>query len=202
MIGDKRSRISTARGFTVMELLVVVFIFSIASLAIATTYINFTRLHRRVANSEMLGEEMRFVMELMVRAARNNTINYPALPTSVTNPSQRLNLISRAGAQTSFALFPSTNAACTGLNAACLAISLNGGSTWTAMTGKNIQIDKFDVYVTPARNPFQSVGIGSYDNDKQPRVTYVIDARFLATNPREIANMSIQTSVGSRLYVR
>jgi prepilin-type N-terminal cleavage/methylation domain-containing protein len=190
------------RGFTVMELLVVVLLFSVASVAIASTFINYTRLHRRAANAETLGEEMRFVLELMVRAARNNTINYPSLPAGITNPSGRLNLISRAGARTSFGVFASTAPVCTGLNAACLAISLDGGATWSAMTGKNIQVDRFDVYVTPARNPFQPVSLGAYDNDRQPRVTFVIDARYLSSNPREIANISIQTSVGSRLYIR
>ena len=199
MIGVKNHH---ARGFTVVELLVVVLLFSLGALALSATYINFTRLHRRTANAEALGEELRFAMELMVRAARNNTIVYPSLPAAIPNPSSQIDLVARSGAETSFAVLADTDPACSGLLADCLALSLDGGVTWAPITGKNVQIDRFDVYVHPDKNPFQTTGLGAYDNDEQPRVTYNVEARFLATNPREEVRMTVQTAVGSRLYVR
>lgn len=206
MTGDKHyARVLGFRahggGFTVMELLVVVLIFALGSLAVSATYINFTRLHRRAANAEALGEELRFVMELVVRAARNNTVEYPSLPGALSLPLAQLNLKNTAGGTTSFTKLPSTDPACAGLGADCLALSFDGGATWTPVSGKNIQIDRFDVYVTPRKNPFQSVGL-LYDNDIQPRITFVIDARHLAKSPREIPSLSLQTTVSSRVYLR
>lgn len=193
----------TGAGFTVIELLIVIAIFSIGALSIAATYINFTRLHRRVANAEALGQELRFAMELMVRAARNNTVSYPALPGSLAKPVGTLNLISSTGSTVSFRRWGLTEIGgpCVPLNADCLALSLDSGATWVPITGKNINIDRFDAYVTPLQNPFEAVGL-AYNNSNQPRVTFVIDATYKNVVAQEQAKLSIQTSVSSRLYVR
>lgn len=186
-------------GFTVIELLVVVAIFSIGSLAISATYINFTRLHRRAANAELLGEEIRFAMELMVRAARNNQIYY------VTDPypwrTTLLALLDDNGEYIYIQKFDELDSECSGLNGDCLALQLEGGG-WTPITGKNVHIEQFDVFVTPLDDPFQSSGIGVYANDIQPRVTIVMEAEYRGANERESTSMSIQTTVSSRVYVR
>ncbi|OGL79199.1 hypothetical protein A3E39_04825 [Candidatus Uhrbacteria bacterium RIFCSPHIGHO2_12_FULL_60_25] len=191
------------RGFTVVELLIVVAIFSIASISIVSTYINFTRLHRRVANAETLGQDLRFTMELLVRAARNNTVVYPALPASLSKPVGTLNLISSAGTPVSFRRwgYAEIGSPCLPLKADCLALSFDNGATWTAITGKNVNIDRFDAYVTPLQNPFEAVGF-AYNNNDQPRVTIVMDATYKNVVAQEQAKLSVQTSVSSRLYVR
>lgn len=191
------------RGFTVVELLVVVAIFAIASISIVSTYINFTRLHRRVANAETLGQDLRFTMELLVRAARNNTVVYPALPGSLSAPVGTLNLVSSTGNRVSFRRwrYNEIGSPCIPLAADCLALSLDSGATWTAMTGKNVNVDRFDVYVTPLQNPFEAVGF-TYNNNNQPRVTIVMDATYKNVAAQEQAKLSVQTSVSSRVYVR
>ncbi len=182
-----------------IELLVVVTIFAIGSIAISATYINFTRLHRRASNAELLGEEMRFAMELMVRAARNNQVYY------YTDPypwrSSRLALLDQDGDTISIEAFIESNPICAGLNGNCLALQTGGGS-WTPITGKNIHIKRFNIFVTPLENPFESVGIGTYANDMQPRVTILMEADYRGANDRETTEMSMQTTVSSRVYVR
>ena len=196
MIGGSR------RGFSAVEMLVVIAIFAVASLVITSTYINFTRLHRRVANAETLGEDLRFVAELLVRASRANTIVYPPLPGALTSPSSTLQLVSSGGSPVWIQRFATSSAVCTGLDAACLGLSTDNGTNWSAITGKNIAVNRFDVYVTPVENPFEPVGIGVYANDDQPRVTFVIEAAYNAPNPLEVAELQLQTSVSSRVYVR
>jgi prepilin-type N-terminal cleavage/methylation domain-containing protein len=190
------------RGFSAIEMLVVTALFAIASLTVAATYVNFTRLHRRAANAEILGEEMRFITELMVRSARNNTPVYPSLPSQLPLPTSSLSLVSLSSTSTvSFRHYATTSAPCAGLNASCLAISVNNG-TWTPITGKNIAVNSFRVYVNPTRTPFQETGVGTYNNNNQPRVTLSIDASYVATSTIERATLSVQTSVDSRIYVR
>lgn len=209
MTGDNDLRASPMptrwrrKGFSIIELLVVVSIFSMASLMIAATFVSFSRLHRRVANAEVLGEDLRFVAELLVRAARNNIVDYPTLPGQFTTPTSTLQLVSLTSTSTIRAQrFTTSSATCAGLNASCLALSLNGGGTWTPITGKNVAVDAFRVYITPTRSPFQPTGVGTYDNNNQPRVTFQIDASYVATSTAERATLSVQTSVSSRIYVR
>jgi type II secretory pathway pseudopilin PulG len=182
-----------------VELLVVVTIFAIASIAISATYVNFTRLHRRAANAELLGEEMRFALELIVRAARNNRVHYWVNPYPVR--SSRLALQDLDGNRVYIQNISQSNSICSGLNGNCLALYLEGKG-WTPITGKNVHVKRFDVFVTPLDDPFMSVGVGMYANDQQPRVTIVMDAEYRASNARETASMSVQTSVSSRVYVR
>ena len=193
----------TGAGFTVVELLIVVTIFAIGSLSVAATYINFTRLHRKVANAETLGQDLRFTTELLVRAARNNTVVYPPLPGALPVPSNTLDLVSSGGSPLAFRKWGLAEAGgpCAPVNADCLALSLDNGATWVPITGKNVNVDRFDVYVMPRTNPFEAVGL-TYDNNNQPRVTFVIDATYKTANALEQAKLSVQTSVSSRLYVR
>jgi hypothetical protein len=185
-------------------MLVVVAVFAIGSLALISTYVNFTRLHRRVANGETLGEDMRFTLELLVRAARNNTVSYPSGVTSLTRPvAPPFILKSVSGSSTIYIQKSlSTDTECSGLSADCLALSLDNGATWTAITGKYVNIDRFNAYVTPLINPFFDTGVGMYNNNSQPRVTFVIDASYKVPGAMDPVTLSVQTSVSSRIYVR
>lgn len=199
MTGDNRFH---RRGFSAIEMLVVTAIFAVASLTVAATYVNFTRLHRHAANAEALGEDMRFVGELLVRSARNNTPVYPNLPATLPSPTSSLSLASLSSTSTvQFRQYATTSAPCVGLNATCLAVSVNNGA-WTPITGKNISVNSFKVYVTPTANPFQQTGVGTYNNNNQPRVTFSIDAFYNASSTVEQAALSLQTTVDSRIYVR
>jgi prepilin-type N-terminal cleavage/methylation domain-containing protein len=203
MIGGRKvGRVGTRRrsaGFTIFELLVVVSIFAIGSLIITATYINFTRLHRRAANAELLGEEVRFAMELIVRAARNNRMYY------VQNPypwrADRLPLLDGDGRWIYIWRYPETDPICAGLNGDCLAMRMQGGS-WTPISGKNIDVSRFNVFLTPLEDPFQPTGIGTYANDMQPRATIIMEATYRGASERESPSITVQTSVSSRVYVR
>jgi hypothetical protein len=181
-------------------MLVVVAIFIVVSVAITATSVNLTRLHRRTANAERLGEDLRFSLELLVRLARNRRIVYPALPATLPVKSSSLTLVDANGSSIAVQTFPRTDAACAGLNAACLAVNVPAYG-WTAITGKNVNVTKFDVYVTPQADPFQLSG-GAYANNLQPRVTFVVDASYMTTSTKEAASLGVQTTVSSRVYVR
>ena len=206
MIGDKRQWEQNRRlycGFSVMELLIVVSIFSMATVAISATYINFTRLHRQVANAETLGEELRYISELLVRSVRNNRIAYVTDPLPYTR--DQLHLDNASDQRISFAHIDDADPVCNGLEVTtgCLGMYVEGVSTgYVPLTGYRIDIEDFVVYTTPVDDPFTPLSYGVYSSDRQPVVTIFIKATYLAANARERVTMSLQTSVASRVYVR
>jgi prepilin-type N-terminal cleavage/methylation domain-containing protein len=199
----RASRPLKPRGFSAIEMLVVVALFSVGSLAAAGTYVNFTHLHRRVANSEVLGSEMRFVTEALVRSARNYAINYPTLPATLVSPTSSISLYSLTSATTTrYQRFATSSTVCAGLNGACIGLSTNGGTSWSAITGKNVTIQRFLVYITPTASPFQPTGVGTYNNNNQPRITFFIEASYNTSSTLERVSMTTQTTVSSRVYQR
>jgi prepilin-type N-terminal cleavage/methylation domain-containing protein len=196
-------RIVRRGGFTIIELLIVILLFSLASLAISATYINLTRSHRRAANAEALGEELRYMTELMIRATRNDRVSYATNPVSYQRTS--IDLLNSANKQISFAWSAAANTVCSGLNVqtGCLTMYVQDTTaSYIPLSGKNIDILDFKVYTTPTYDPFTPIALGTYQNQKQPIITYYIKAKYHASDAREEATVTLQTSVESRVYVR
>jgi prepilin-type N-terminal cleavage/methylation domain-containing protein len=189
------------RGFTMVELLLVVALFSVASLGIAAIYVNFMRLERRASNAEQLGEELRYIGELVVRAARNNRVSYVGAP--LTYKLSSLTLVNSNNQNIVIEQLAANMTECYGLNVTqgCLTLTVPG-SPRTALSGKNIDINQFAVYVNPSSDPYTPIGLGTYASNKQPIVTVFIQASYNTTNPREKVTINFQTSVDSRIYTR
>lgn len=208
MIGSNQvhrgmNRTKAVKGFTVIELLIVLFLFSMASVTIAATYVNLTRLHRRASNAETLGEELRYINEMLVRATRNYRVSYVTNPVSYQR--SYIDLLNSSNQQISFAWSASGNSVCSGLNTqtGCMTMFVQGTTaSYIPLSSKNIDILDFRVYTTPTNDPFTPVSLGVYANNRQPIITYFIRARYNASDPREQATLITQTSVESRVYVR
>ena len=191
MIGDKIKR---QPGFSLIEMLLVVLIFSIASTVLSQIFIQITRLERRVSNTAVLSQDMRFATELLVRAARSNYIDYGAAPLPTRSSSLVLDTL--AGGRVQIAT--STNPGCNDTSVtSCLALSVDGGATWNIITSKRVNVTNFDVYVRPSVSPFTTPGVNN-----QPMVTVNLGLQYMADNPNERVSLQAQTSVSSRLYQR
>lgn len=186
-----------------IELLVVLLLFSLGSISITATYINLSRLHRRVANAEVLGQELRYITELMVRATRNYRVSYVTNPVNYSRTF--VDLLNSSNNQVSFAWSAAGNAVCSGLNVqtGCLTMYVqNVTASYIPLSSKNIDILDFRVYTTPVSDPFTPVSLGVYANNRQPVITYFIKAQYYSSDPRERPTLTVQTSVESRVYVR
>lgn len=186
-------------GFSLLEILIVTLLFAMASIVLSQTYISFNKLHRRVANTAVLSQDMRFAMEFLVREARNKSIDFDAyLPgeaastTALYLKSQSVN--ERVAIQ--------SGASCADPSgASCLALSLDGGTTWNPITSARVNVKKFNVYVRPTVSPFVEVG-GAFPNNVQPMVTFDLELEYLGTNPQDNVTLEAQTTVSSRVYQR
>jgi len=189
MIGAKRNK----PGFTLLEMLIVVLIFSLASAALAQIFVNITRLQRRVAYYSTLSQDMRFVMEMGVRAARSNFIDYSTQP--LANRSSAFKVMTPSGG--TIEVQPMDSATCGDPTVAyCLMLRKNGG-VWNPLTSKRVDVKRFDVYVRPLTSPFDDLS-----NDQQPFVTLNVWLEYKAPNANDNVSLQAQTTVSSRVYQR
>ncbi len=195
MIGVKLTK---RPGFTLLEMLLVVLIFSLASAALAQIFVNITRLQRKISNQAVLSQDMRFATEMLVRAGRNNYIDYTGQP--LANMSHVLSL-TRPGGGSIMVTIQDAQTVCNDPTAQagtkCLAMSTDGGTTWNPVTSHRVNVTGFDVYVHPSSDPFQDTTI-----NVQPLVTANITLQYVANNPIENMTLQTQTTVSSRLYSR
>ncbi|MBU1907738.1 prepilin-type N-terminal cleavage/methylation domain-containing protein [Patescibacteria group bacterium] len=186
-------------GFSLMEMLIVTALFSILVLVMAQTFSSFNLLHRKIANRSVLNQDARFITEMVVRAARNNPLSYSS-PYSARET--ELRLVAPTGLRIIFKQSDIGQAECDDLPAVrCLLLSTDGGASWTPVSGKNISVERFYVYVRPSVSPFELIN-GAYQNDVQPFVTLDLSLRYMASNPKEQDTLQVQTTVSSRVYLR
>ena len=198
MIGVKK-----AQGFTLLELLVATSLLVIVMSVLARIFVSFYQLQRKVANQAAIAEEMRFTMEYLVRQTRQDSIVYPTLPTALGSKLNQISLVTGNNTPVLIGIPPNPAASCQGAVAGinCLALSNDGGATWTPITGSRTNVTRFDVYVRPLTDPFQQTA-GGYDNNIQPSVTYSISMTYDAINPSDNITLNAQTAVTLREYVR
>ena len=209
MTGAKQRCLHTREGFSLLEILIVVALFAMASIILAQVFLSFSRLHRKISNQVVLSQDMRFAMELLVREARNKTVQY-------TDPATGLPITYALGgtvASSSEMHLTGTNdttdvevtndqTICgdvAGIN--CLALSKDRGTSWYPITSKHVNVQMFGAYVRPTVSPFDQSS-GSYPNNIQPMVTLNLSLQYVAQNPQDNTTLQAQTSVSSRIYQR
>lgn len=190
---------SFSPGFSLMEMLLVVALFSIVVVIMAQTFSSFNQLHRKIANRAVVSSDLRFTTELLVRAIRNRPVSY-SIPPLLRDSSVRLD---QANGETMIIRRSDPgDAACNDLaTVSCLLLSVNGGASWASITGRRLHVERFDVYVRPTQSPFNLVG-GNYPNNTQPFVTFNLRLRYMADNSKEREVLETQTTVASRVYQR
>jgi prepilin-type N-terminal cleavage/methylation domain-containing protein len=186
-------------GFSLIEMLIVVTLFSITVLIMAETFASFNQLHRKIANRAVVSEDIRFAMEMLVRATRSHAISYATVPLARES---ELRLETPNGPRMIFRLSAAGDPVCADLpTVACLLLSTDSGVTWAPVSGKRINVERFDVYVRPLASPFDLVG-SAYPNDTQPFVTFDIKETYLADRALDNETIETQSTVSSRVYQR
>ncbi len=198
LTGVKYTRCRPA-GFSLLEMLIVVALFSVSMLVIAQTFTSFNRLQRSLAHRAVLSQEVQIALELLVRAARNYPISYSPAPLA---HDAQIRLMQANGAEMIVKRSAVGASECEDEpNVACLLLSLDGGVSWAPITAKHVNIVQFDAYVYPTQSPFVQVN-GEYPNHIQPFVTFHIGAKYEDGSSAQPDILHAQTSVTSRVYER
>jgi prepilin-type N-terminal cleavage/methylation domain len=211
MTGGKRPRtknqiLKNRNGFTLIEALVTLAIFSVLMISITDIYIQNMRFARQIIMRAKLQGDARYALEALTRAIRVSDIDYASWGGTLPGqPQTELRLINlRTGDTSRIKVDPSGGAAtCYGDGNSCITVSTDGGGTWAPLTPKNVKIDNLRFYTAPSKDPFNfNTTTGAYDSNGQPIVTISAQFHGIAARPADEWVYSLQTTVTPRLYLR
>jgi type II secretory pathway pseudopilin PulG len=200
MIGAKKIHLSP--GFSVIEMLVVMFLFSTSMVILSQTYLSFIHLSHRTANAALIQQDTRFVLEYITRNVRGTPLAYPAPPEVLDTVSTTLKLAKDGGEIWMITKSDVGDVRCTDVpTVSCLLVSSDNGLTWTPVTSRRVNVETFNIYVRPSVTPFVLQG-ATYGSNEQPFVTIQMKLSYVAPNDKEVVTQESQTTISSRVYVR
>jgi prepilin-type N-terminal cleavage/methylation domain-containing protein len=198
------SWLKSKKGFTLAEMLVVMFIFSILSVTLAGIFVQFFNAERLGYASQKISSDMRFTLEMIAREVRMGNVDYRLTGYyggTVPSPTDTLALLDSDDNQTLFGL---AGVDCETTND-CYVFVRRGGTDYR-ITPDDIAVNKLIFYVSPAADPFTlqlnplvPATYGTYLADAQPRVIILLEEKDTRTGAVVIR---MQTAVSSKIYKR
>lgn len=171
-------------GFTLVEALVSVAIFSMAVTAVVGSFLAILRISEKSRSIRLVEQNARFLSEFLTREIRNGSIDYSSYST-VSNPEDELYLINVDG-----------EAELISLSSGSMRLTKAGFSD-SDLSSSDITVSDLDFYISPNSDPFCPAPCP----DAQPRVTYTFTLTS-NTSLREAdqTSMRVQGTVSSRQY--
>ena len=200
---------SFRRGFTLMEMIVVMGLFLIIITAITAIYAQTTRYGRQVVARAKVQDQVRGTMEAIARAIRVSDIDYNSYPggTLPAQPMSYLDLINPndrdySNIRPSWGIRLEKNPSTVCDLSPCMILSLQN-IDMSQLNPRGTQVEDLRFYVSPAKDPFAfDPASGTYASSQQPIVTVYMRVRYMASNPKDQFVVSMQTTVTPRLYLR
>ncbi|MEA3249676.1 MAG: prepilin-type N-terminal cleavage/methylation domain-containing protein [Patescibacteria group bacterium] len=204
---ERKAVRSSCRGFTLMEMIVAITIFSTLIVAATDIFLLASRTQRKVFDLESMQASARYTMEAMVREVRTGVIDldyYAGRAQPLGTPDTELALIDSEGDQIRFfESDASTEADCPNENSRpCLLVAV-GVNPPAPISPKGIRVRSVSFYVSPDVDPFAfNSAAGSYLSNIQPSVTIVMSFESASRKIDERTYTYLQTTATSRRYER
>jgi prepilin-type N-terminal cleavage/methylation domain-containing protein len=191
------------RGFTLIEMMVVLAIFSVVTVVIVDIFMMASRAQRRTLAIQRIQSDARYSMEAMAKEIKMDTIDYNFYGGTISDGPQ--DTLALRDADDNSIIFKKSAENCPTGTINCLVVSLDGGTTWASITAKGINVEDLKFYIGPSKDPFRLVKIGevyTYETDNQPRVTIVLATKGVGGRAEEQQTVYLQTTVSNRIYRR
>ena len=196
-----------SRGFTLLEMLVALTIFSTLVVAATNIFMMSSRTQRKIFDLENMQASARYTMEAMVREVRTGLIDYgyyASRGSPIATPDHELALIDSEGESIRF--FESsaeTVSYCPDQESRpCLLVTV-GANPPAPISPKGIKVRSVSFYVSPEADPFEfDPSSGSYLSDIQPSVTMLLSFESSSRKIDERTYTHLQTTATSRAYKR
>ncbi len=219
MIGNntQRNRNRLGRpGFTFMEMIVVVTIFSILIMATSDIFMRAQRTQRKTAALQRLQDDARFLTQKVTSELQAGSIDYAdvaytnaqscdAAAPSAIKPIDGNSILAlrRFDGSHLYIKKDDTSGVCVDEESTpCLAMS-DDNVTWSSASSRGVKIESLAFYISPDKDPFlfceQSA---TYLRNVQPRVTISLKASATVKGLRDAVKLSVQTTISSREYKR
>jgi prepilin-type N-terminal cleavage/methylation domain-containing protein len=187
-------------GFTLMEIVVAMFIFTLASILIAEIFVNVQRAQQRIRDAQEASTNTRYLVDVISREIRFGKIDYSA-GTISNNNNEKLNLIDSQNVKVSFRKASGT-ADCSFVDTTVSCVQIKrGNGEWNTITAPTLSVAALYFYVTPQKDPFPA-SVTSDTPNIQPQVTIVLHASSTGPKLENLVSTYLQTTVASRLYAR
>ncbi|OGY93265.1 MAG: hypothetical protein A2406_01230 [Candidatus Komeilibacteria bacterium RIFOXYC1_FULL_37_11] len=213
--------IKNKQGFTLVELLLATFIFTLMVFAVSGVYIAFNKSQIRTNSSQQLLNDSQYALEVIAKEIRNNTIiDYS--PTTVdcgaliktgtgTDNFDQCIILERSNGQTvafarhSFIATPGSLRLyyllldCDQFYSSCTNININSSAATAILSPEvnNINLSALNFNILPSTNPYITGG-----PNQQPRVTINMNTAYISADPVKNVDHTFQTTVSSRVYKR
>ncbi|MDB5265242.1 MAG: putative Type pilus pilin [Parcubacteria group bacterium] len=176
---------TSRRGFSLLELIVSVAIFSMVMLAVTSAYLTLIALDRETRATNDLSTNLSFAMESMSRAIRTGT-NYLCLSGGDGSTCSRFSFTDNQGQAVVYFLKTTD-----GTVARCVGSGACNDNTAISLTDPRIKFD------ATSGLRFAVHGAGSTADQDQPYVTIALRGTMVASPTRSIS-FAIQTGVSQR----
>jgi prepilin-type N-terminal cleavage/methylation domain-containing protein len=160
MIGDKKNK----KGFTLIEVVVSTGIFAMFFVIIMDIFLTTNSTQNKIKTSQNLKVDIKNILEKIILDVKSSEILYDFYKSEDTqnyiieNPDSRLalkrddkNVYYKLGTENCYPGI--TN---------CIEYS-EDGTSWNSLTSRSINIEMFDVYISPKSNPFQYLPLSDED---------------------------------------
>ncbi len=201
----RHRKIAASRGFSLMELLVVLGIFSTVVTAATDIFMMANRSQRKVFALERAQADARFTMEAIAREVRTGTFDYDYYKNNgdlLAQPGPLTDLALRDEQNKQVRFFRSDTACADQQSTPCIAVSLDGGDP-APLTPAGVRILNLRYYVSPTEDPNAfDPATGKFASDVQPHVTVLLALQTTSSDVREQSIIYLQTTIESRSYRR
>lgn len=185
-------------GFTLVEMVVAVGLFSIVSVLIAQLFVLFNRSQIRSSLQQQVQSDARIMMAQISDRIRAGSIDYASYAGgTITSPETTLLLLDENGLSVTIAQSSSDTLCPSAQAVPCLLLSEDGGSTFTPLSSENFTVDTVNFYIDPSTDPAEPAG-----PNIQPRVTFSLELTGISNDPAQQVSTTLQTTVSSRVYFR
>ncbi|MFH1046672.1 MAG: prepilin-type N-terminal cleavage/methylation domain-containing protein [Patescibacteria group bacterium] len=198
---------STNRGFTLMEMLVAMSIFSLLIATAADIFMMANRSERKVFDLQSMQSSSRYTLDAIVREVRTGIIDYgyyAARDQGMETPERVLALIGSDELPIKFYESDATNEQyCQDEQSRpCLLVEV-GSYEPSPLSPLGVKVQAVSFFVSPAASPFEfDSTVAGYANDVQPAVTILLSLESVGRKSGERTFLDLQTTATRRLYVR